>query len=1185
MKKVIATIAFLTIAIMVKSQVSAWIPGTVCSTCIANSNSNPKGGGNNSINNGNGIIVNNYTLTQCGLGYVQASKRLGRRNPLNGSVQPATFTITGIPACAIIDKAWVYFGGVSGGSTAVNVTIVNPQSSGGAYPAAFIGSAIDMCWGYGGTRNYRADVTPQISGNGVYTISGIPTNPPTAGQDMNGATLLIIYHDPLQTWTGHIVIGDGAQVGIGGTQTGNVNGFLSCAASTSANAFYMVADMQNVGVFNMKMNSAVNNYVYPSASQNWWDFVGASANAVTAGQSTFPYGMSSAGDCYDIVVAGLYWQTTCNTCIPTGMANATATCNGPICQGSLLNLSVVHNATVPVTFTWTAPAAVFPGNSTTITTQNPSFANAQPSISAIYTVQVEPQGSCIITRTVAVSVYPNPTITAMSNNGPVCQGTTLNIGATANTSASVIYSWTGPNAFTANTLSASITNVMPVASGFYSLTVTNSFTGAPYTTNNQTLTGCSTSGQMSAAIVPTGTLSVTPFFTICQNTNLNLTATGIGVSPSSYSWASSTTPQFTSTLQNPTIPNVNAIHSGDYSVTAYYTSPITTLVCQQTAVSNVSVVPRNPVTPFSSANVCQYTTGSFSATALNAAGYQWTGPNGFTSNNQINTITNIQPAASGNYTVLALFTIGTVTCTTTNYIPLNVIPVPSVAVIPNITVCEREGATFNASAPNAISYMWNGPNSFTMNSPGPVFANLTPSMSGAYTVTAAFSNGNLTCYNSAVTNLLVKPILPFNLGPDKLLCSNSDLFLNGPSGATAYNWWGSTSYTSNTQGLFVPALTPANSGVYVLEVDLNGCKTYDSVNVRVLTPIIFTLTPSNRSICRGDDVNFVVGAAQGSENYAYTWNPAISITGPTGSVQAGNPLGTTVYNISAYDIACPNYVIQTSFTLTVKQPPQPNISIPKNNVCEPMCGIYNTHTQADASAITYDFGNGKTFEGDSISICLPAGQYYMHITAQGKNGCTGTYDYTNSPITVYPKPGADFSWTPDQPTTANNNVTFNPSTKYGNVFAYEWAFTRSTNVGGIDSSTAKNPQHLYDNNGKFPAMLVVKNEYGCIDSVYKVIIIDEDVAVYIPNTFTPNDDNINDVFNIKGLGLKPDGYVMQIFDRWGTLVYTTRDINKGWDGTVKGQKAEDGVYIYSVKVIGDNGVGKKEFKGHVTLIK
>jgi gliding motility-associated-like protein len=569
---------------------------------------------------------------------------------------------------------------------------------------------------------------------------------------------------------------------------------------------------------------------------------------------------------------------------------------------------------------------------------------------------------------------------------------------------------------------------------------------------------------------------------------------------------------------------------------------------------------------------------------LNAAGYEWFGPNGYTSSTQTNVISNIQPPASGNYSVNAIFTIGTVSCTTSSYIPVNVIPVPSVAVIPTITVCERQGASFSASAPNALTYLWNGPNSFTMNSPNPIFTNLTPTMSGIYTVTASFSNGNLTCYSSNQTSLTVKPILPFNLGEDKLLCSNQDLFLNGPSGATAYNWWGSTSYTSNTQALFVPGLNPGNSGIYVLEVDLNGCKTYDSVRIDVLTPIIFTLTPSNKTVCKGEKIDFVVGAAQGSENYAYTWNPAINITTPTGSLQSGEAQGTTVYNISAYDIACPNYVIQTSFTLTVNQPPMPNISIPKNNICEPLCMLYNAHLNNKATEVTYDFGNNKIFNGDSIMICLGAGQHYMKISAVGTNGCKGTTEYS-VPITVHPKPGADFTWDPQTPNTSNSQVTFMPSTKHGNVISYEWQFANSTNIGGPDTASTKNPTKMYDNNGRFPVMLVVKNEMGCIDTVYKIVEIEEDVNVYIPNTFTPNDDNINDVFNIKGIGLKSEGYYMEVFDRWGTLVYSTKDINKGWDGTVKGVKATEGVYIYKVRVIGGNGVGKKEFKGHVTLLK
>jgi len=868
---------------------------------------------------------------------------------------------------------------------------------------------------------------------------------------------------------------------------------------------------------------------------------------------------------------------------PAGVITATATANSQtalaVCNNATVNFSIPTSAnpTTAISYTWSGPGGFSATYSLVTTGANTMIASAQPSNSGVYSVTVDP-GGCKVVKTVSITVFPTPTITAVSNNGPICQNTQLDLGSTSTTSGNVTYSWTGPNAFTASTQSPSIPNAQPAASGFYSLTVTNTYTTPTYPQSYTAV--CSANATFSAIVVPVAPLVVTPFYTLCQNSSLGLTANAAGAT--SYSW---TGPQsYSTTLPNPTLPNVNPLHSGDYSVTAFYTSSSTTLICKSTAVSNVSVVPRNPVMPFSTANVCQNTTGSFSATAVGAAAYEWTGPNGFTSNTQINVLNNMQPVSSGNYSVNAIFSIGTVSCTTSSYIPINVIAVPSIAVIPSITVCEREGASFSASAPNALTYMWSGPNSFTMNSPNPIFSNLTPSMSGIYTVTSSFSNGNLTCYNSNQTNLLVKPIIRFDLGPNQALCSNSDLFLNGPAGATNYNWWGSTSYTSNTQALFVPGLTPANSGIYVLEVDLDGCKTYDSVSVNILSPLVFTLTPSNRTVCKGEQVEFVVGAAQGSENYAYNWNPAIYITSPTGSIQAGEPLGTTVYNISAYDIACPNYVIQTSFTITVKQPPVPNISLPKNNVCEPLCMVFNSNTQSDASTVFYDFGNNHTVEGDNVNICLNAGMHYMKITTVGTNGCKGTYDFT-VPITVYPKPGTDFTWNPETPNTTDNQVTFLPTMRNGKTFTYEWQFTNSTNVGGIDTSSMKNPTKIYDNNGKFPAMVVVKNEFGCVDSVFKVITVEEDVNVFIPNTFSPNDDNVNDVFNIKGLGLKSEGYYMEVFDRWGTLLYATKDINKGWDGTVKGLKASEGVYVYKVKVVGGNGVGKKEFKGHVTLLK
>ncbi|MGE0567539.1 MAG: GEVED domain-containing protein, partial [Bacteroidia bacterium] len=397
----------------------------------------------------------------------------------------------------------------------------------------------------------------------------------------------------------------------------------------------------------------------------------------TSGNNIHPCNQHSYGESEDYTI---YIGVT-----PPGVLTATATSNGPLCNGSQLNLNVATSAaaTVALTYTWSGPSTF------TSNIPNPTIPNAQVNNSGVYSVTVSP-GSCPVVTQVTVNVYPTPTINVLSSNGPICQGDNLILNSSSQTSASVTYSWTGPNAFTGNSATVTIPNAMPVNTGFYTLNIINTFTGAPYT---ETLT-CATVGSFSAEVVPVASLNVVPFFTVCQNTNINLTANAVGAT--SYYWQGPN--NFTTTTQNPSFTNVNATLNGDYSVTAYYTSPSTTLICTSNAVSNVSVVPRNPVVAFSTNNVCQNTTASFSASALSASGYEWFGPNGYSSTTQTNVINNVQPVSSGNYTVNAIFTIGTVSCTTSSYIPINVIPVPSVAVTPTIVVCEREGALMNASA-------------------------------------------------------------------------------------------------------------------------------------------------------------------------------------------------------------------------------------------------------------------------------------------------------------------------------------------------------------------------------------------------------------------------------------------------------------------------------------------------------
>jgi len=95
--------------------------------------------------------------------------------------------------------------------------------------------------------------------------------------------------------------------------------------------------------------------------------------------------------------------------------------------------------------------------------------------------------------------------------------------------------------------------------------------------------------------------------------------------------------------------------------------------------------------------------------------------------------------------------------------------------------------------------------------------------------------------------------------------------------------------------------------------------------------------------------------------------------------------------------------------------------------------------------------------------------------------------------------------------------------------------------------------------------------------------LDTILVVYIPNAFTPNGDGTNDKFIIKGNGI--ENYSIDIFDRWGTNIFSTTDINEGWDGTLNGkEKSENGIYNYQIKVTDKTTGNKHNYTGEVMLI-
>jgi gliding motility-associated-like protein len=113
-------------------------------------------------------------------------------------------------------------------------------------------------------------------------------------------------------------------------------------------------------------------------------------------------------------------------------------------------------------------------------------------------------------------------------------------------------------------------------------------------------------------------------------------------------------------------------------------------------------------------------------------------------------------------------------------------------------------------------------------------------------------------------------------------------------------------------------------------------------------------------------------------------------------------------------------------------------------------------------------------------------------------------------------------------------------------------------------------------------MVIARSSIGCIDTASVRIAVDPLGDIYIPSAFTPNGDGKNDVFRILGGQIRELDF--RIYNRWGEVIFASRDRTQGWDGRYKGKLQPNAVYVYFLKAILQNGATATK-KGTVTLIK
>ena len=205
------------------------------------------------------------------------------------------------------------------------------------------------------------------------------------------------------------------------------------------------------------------------------------------------------------------------------------------------------------------------------------------------------------------------------------------------------------------------------------------------------------------------------------------------------------------------------------------------------------------------------------------------------------------------------------------------------------------------------------------------------------------------------------------------------------------------------------------------------------------------------------------------------------------------------------------------------------------------------------------------FAGQNIT--MPG--LYSH-TFQTQQGCDSLVRLT---VVKIGSPSASFSFTPVTPELNVPTKFINTSS---NAKQFLWSFGDGT------ESIEENPVHLFSNNGTFQVCLTAFADEGCVDKICKKVDAKVLYVANVPSAFSPNGDNNNDVLYVKGAGIKEMSF--RVYNRWGTMIFETTDINAGWDGYYKGKPQEMETYAWTLYVTFFDG-NKFQSTGNVTLIR
>ena len=442
---------------------------------------------------------------------------------------------------------------------------------------------------------------------------------------------------------------------------------------------------------------------------------------------------------------------------------------------------------------------------------------------------------------------------------------------------------------------------------------------------------------------------------------------------------------------------------------------------------------------------------------------------------------------------------------------------------------------------------------------------------------AGISNG-CGSEDSASVTVTVRLPLEVSLNADTTICSGESIrLLAAASGGYApqhkFTWSNGSGELEDT--LSVLALTPSFTTTYRVRLDDDCTAISDSaaVTVTVRPGLELGIVPDT-TVCEGSEVRFSATANGGyAPDYRITWSDDSS------SWQENGFSPSRVFERSGLirailEDGCTRDPDTAWTRVMVTRKPVAAFSAEPDSGCVPLEVIFTDLSQHhDPGTQIWHLGDESVapagWPGGSHVYGI-AGNYTVSLKVSSGPDCTDSVGKRGA-VTVWPRPSAAFDFSPEYAEMLEEVRFFSKGSGASGLW---W------NFGNGSSGDGREVSHAYRDTGIYLVEMIAENSYGCRDTAMEEIRIHEPFSAFIPSSFSPNGDGLNDVF--VPASFSSSGYQLLIVNRWGQVILDCMDCS--WDGTYLGAPAPDGLYLFQLAFISEKG-RRYTYGGTITLVR